>query len=157
MSATLIIIAILVIISLLLFAVEAFVIPGMGFAGIGAAVCVVVADILVFYEYGTTAAIAAFLLSTVLVLLFFRWFSKSKALERMELKSTIDYTAATAAQLSVRPGDTGRALTRLALIGNAEINGRRVEVKSAGSFIDEGTSIVVTEVSEALVIVKPAE
>ena len=40
MSATLIIIAILVIISLLLFAVEAFVIPGMGFAGIGAAVCV---------------------------------------------------------------------------------------------------------------------
>ncbi len=75
----------------------------------------------------------------------------------MELKSTIDSTAATAAQLSVRPGDTGRALTRLALIGNAEINGRRVEVKSAGSFIDEGTSIVVTEVSEALVIVKPAE
>ena len=54
----------------------------------------------------------------------------------------------------MRPGDEGRALTRLALIGNAEIGGRRVEVKSAGEFIDPGTPVVVTEVSEALIVVR---
>ena len=38
----------------------------------------------------------------------------------------------TTAQLSVKVGDTGKALTRLAFMGNAEINGLVVEVKSSG-------------------------
>ncbi len=149
------IIVILVAVALLLFAIEAFVTPGLGLSGIGATACVLVADVLVYTEYGTTAAIIALLVSTAAVLLFFWWFSRSKALERMSLKSTIDSTAATTAQLSVTPGDEGRALTRLALIGNAEIGGKTVEVKSEGGFIDEGTAIVVTRVNEALILVKP--
>ena len=49
----------------------------------------------------------------------------------------------------------GRALTRLALIGNAEIDGKNVEVKSAGGFIDEGTPIRVISVQDALILVSP--
>lgn len=128
--------------------------PGFGVAGVGAAVCTVVADILVYTEYGGSAALVALFVSVAVVLLFFWWLGRSKTLERMELKSTIGSTAATADQLAVRPGDEGRALTRLALIGNAEIGGRRVEVKSAGEFIDPGTPVVVTEVSEALIVVR---
>lgn len=156
MTLTLIIV-LLVALALLLFAVEAFITPGLGFAGIAAAACVIVADVLVYSAYGTTAAILAVLVSAALTLLFFWWLSRPKAFKRIELDATISGTAATADQLSVSPGDEGRALTRLALIGNADIGGRTVEVKSDGGFIDEGTPVVVTRVSEALILVKPKD
>lgn len=154
MSATLIFIILLGLLALLLFAVEALVMPGFGLAGIGAAVCTVVADVLVYNEYGGMAALGALFLSTLVILAFFWWLGRPGTLRHMELKSVIGSTAATDDQLAVRPGDEGRALTRLALIGNAEIGGRRVEVKSAGEFIEPGTPVVVIEVNEALILVR---
>lgn len=151
----LLIIGIIVLIALLLFAVEAFITPGFGVAGIGATLCVVVADSLTFYYYGGFAATLALLVSTAAVLLLIWWIAHSRAVEKISLHANIDSTAATAAQLSVRPGEKGHALTRLALIGNAEIAGRQVEVKSAGGFIDEGTPVVVTAVQDALILVRP--
>lgn len=153
MSTTLIII-LLVILALLLFAIEGLVIPGFGVAGIGAAVCVIVADVMVYQEYGMMPAIWAVLISTVVVLLFFWWFGRSKALDKMSLHSTISSTAATSAQLSVKVGDKGVATTRLALIGNAMIGQHSVEVKSEDGFINEGTPVVVTRVNDALILVK---
>ena len=57
----------------------------------------------------------------------------------------------------VKTGDTGIALTRLALIGNAEINGEIVEVKSSGDFIREKTSIVVERIADGIIIVDKKE
>lgn len=154
MSITLIII-LLAALALLLFIIEATILPGIGVSGILATVCVIIADVLVYSEYGGAAAILAVLISTALVLMFFWWLSHSKMIDRISLRSTISSTSATKAQLSVKPGDDGVAVTRLALIGNANIGGRTVEVKSEGGFIDEGTPITVTSVSEALILVKP--
>ena len=152
MSTTLIII-LLVVLALLLFAAEALILPGHGISGICAGVCVIVADIMIYQEYGTQAAILAVLISTAIVLLFFWWFAHSKTLDRMSLHSTISSTSATPSQLSVKAGDTGVATTRLALIGNAKIADYDVEVKSEDGFINEGT-IIVTRVNEALILVK---
>ena len=148
MSTTLIII-LLVVLALLLFAAEALILPGHGISGICAGVCVIVADIMIYQEYGTQAAILAVLISTAIVLLFFWWFAHSKTLDR-----TISSTSATPSQLSVKAGDTGVATTRLALIGNAKIADCDVEVKSEDGFINEGTPIIVTRVNEALILVK---
>ena len=52
------------------------------------------------------------------------------------------------------PRDEGVAITRLALIGNADIGGRTVEVKSADGFLDEGTPVVVVRVEDAQITVK---
>ena len=82
------------------------------------------------------------------------WMLRSKTLEKYSLHKSIDSTAATPEQLSVKPGDEGVATTRLALIGNADIHGKTVEVKSADGFLDEGTPIVVVRVDEAQVLVK---
>ena len=79
--------------------------------------------------------------------------ARSKTLDKIALHSTISSTNATSAQLEVKVGDKGVALTRLALVGNAEINGKSVEVKSAGAFINPGTPIRVKSVSEALITV----
>ena len=153
----LLLIGIITAIALLLFAIEAFVTPGFGVAGIGATVCVVIADALVYHYYDGFTATLVLLASTAAVLLLIWWLSRSRTLDRMALKANIESTAATSAQLSVRPGEEGRALTRLALIGNAEIGGRTVEVKSTGAFIDEGTPIIVTDVQDALILVRPKD
>ena len=142
-------------IALLLFAIEALITPGFGVAGIGATTCVVIADAMIYYYYDHLTATIALIISTILVLLFIWLMTRPKTLDRMSLKTNIDSTNATAAQLSVRPGQEGVALTRLALIGNADIEGQTVEVKRAGQFIEEGTPIVVVSVNDALIMVKP--
>ena len=125
----------------------------MGFAGILATICLVVADVLVYFDYGFWPAALSVLVSILLVLGFFWWLGNSKTMDKVSLHTTIDSTSATTAQLSVKVGDKGKALTRLALIGNAEINGAVVEVKSSGEFLDPGTPIVVVRVLEALITV----
>ena len=54
MSITLIII-LLVVVALMLFAIEGLLFPGYGIAGITAAACVLVADVLVYTQWGMTA------------------------------------------------------------------------------------------------------
>lgn len=133
---------------------EVYVVPGFGVAGVCSMLCALADVLLIGHEYGSVAAVAA-LFAAIIVLGLMMWaFSRSKTLERLSLDSAIDSTNARAEQLSVRPGDEGRALTRLALIGNAEIAGKIVEVKSDGAFIDEGTPVVVISVNEALVVVR---
>lgn len=150
----LLLIIIFALLALVLFAIEAFVVPGFGITGIAATVCVVIADSLVYYYYGAFWATLALFGSIVVVLFFFRWLAKSRTIERLSLHTNIDGTNATPAQLSVKPGDEGKALTRLALIGNACINGTDVEVKSASGFIEEGALIKVTAVKDALILVE---
>jgi len=82
------------------------------------------------------------------------WFMRSKSLERLALNKNIDSTVGTAARLEVKVGDTGKAITRLALIGNAEINGNIVEVKSADGFINEKTPIRVVRLLEGVILVE---
>lgn len=150
----LIYIILLVVLALLLFFAEAFLLPGAGIAGIIATVCVVVADILVYFDYGFWPSALSVLVSIIIVLGFFWWLGNSKTMEKVSLHTTINSTSATTAQLSVKVGDKGKALTRLALIGNAELNGAIVEVKSSGEFLDPGTPVVVVRVLEALVVVE---
>lgn len=152
--ATGLLILILVLLALVLMAVEVLIVPGFGISGIAAIISALVAEVLIFEEYGMLAAalsLAGFALLTVVLLV---WVARSKTIDKVSLHSCIDSTNATKDQLSVKVGDEGVALTRLALIGNAEIAGKTVEVKSAGNFIEEGTPLVVVAVSEALVLVR---
>ena len=151
---TSVIIIILALLALVLMAVEVFIVPGFGLSGIGAIVCIVAAEFYIYADFGATAAFLALLAFGVLAVLMLWWVGKSKTIDKVSLHSSIDSTNATKEQLSVRVGDEGVALTRLALIGNAEIMGKMVEVKSSGKFIEEGTPLVVTYVNEALILVE---
>ena len=51
-------------------------------------------------------------------------------------------------------GDEGIALTRLALIGNAEFNGRIIEVRSSGDFIEQKSKIRVERILDGVVLVE---
>lgn len=138
----------------LLAGIEIFIIPGFGFAGIGACCCLVIANILTFSHFGISIGILVTIISLILCGLFCYWLMHSHTIDKYSLHRSIDSTAAREEQLSVNPGDEGTTVTRLALIGNADINGKLVEVKSADGFLDEGTPIIVVRVDEAQIIVK---
>lgn len=147
-------IIILAIVSIFLFAVEIFITPGIGAAGIIGTICIVVANALTFVYYGTATGFIILGITLFVGGVTLYALSKSHALERSALHTQIKSTAATKAQLSVQPGEDGISTTRLALIGNATINGKDVEVKSTDGFIDEGTPIEVTAVQDALILVR---
>lgn len=149
------VILILAALAIVLGFIEIFIVPGFGLAGIGAIVCALADAVIIYNTYGLAAAVWATLAAVVLLLAALWWLAHSKTLSRMALHSTISSTNATREQLSVKVGDTGKALTRLALVGNAEIGGKVVEVKSAGPFINPGTPVRVTQVSEANITVEP--
>lgn len=138
-------------------ALEIFIIPGTSLAGIISAACLIGANVLVFDSYGLSAGIIVLAASLIVCLVAGIWMLRSKALDRISLKRTIDSTAATEEQLSVKVGDRGIALTRLALIGNADFDGKIVQVQSADGFLDEKTPVVITRVIDGQVWVKRAE
>lgn len=137
--------------------VEIFFTPGFGVAGIAAIVCALVDVALVYQAYGAGWAAVAVVIGVGVLAIVLRWLARSKAFDRMALHTSIDSTAATQAQLSVKVGDEGKAVTRLALVGNAEIGGKLVEVKSSGEFLTPGTPIRVVAVSEANITVERAK
>lgn len=148
------IIIVLAILMFILGMLEVFISPGFGVAGIAAIVCAVIDVLLIYSAYGMKWTIVALMIAIVLLFILLYMLYRSRTVERLSLKTAIESTSATTEQLSIQVGDTGRSLTRLALVGNALIEGKQVEVKSAGEFIDAGTSIRVTVVKEALIVVE---
>ncbi len=136
---------------------EIFVLPGFGVAGISSIVCAIIDVVLIYNEYGFVPASICTALGIALLAIALWWVAHSKTLDKFSLHSTISSTNATKEQLSVNIGDEGKALTRLALVGNATINGKQVEVKSSGAFINPGTPVRVVQVSEANITVEAIE
>ena len=148
------IITALIIIGLLLLIVEVFLIPGTSIAGFAAAACLIIANFYAFSTLGSLGGLITLAVTVFSVLAVVAWFMRSKSLERLALNKNIDSTVGTAARQEVKVGDTGKAITRLALIGNAEINGNIVEVKSADGFINENTPIRVSRLLEGVILVE---
>ena len=68
----------------------------------------------------------------------------------MNITSKVDRTA----EEKIKVGDTGIAITRLALIGNADIEGHIVEVKSMDGFLNEKTPVVVSRIADGIIMVE---
>lgn len=150
------IIGILLVLAAVLFVTEIFFVPGTAIPGIFAGIFLIAANAMTYYQYGVTAGILLTACSAVAIVLFFYWITRSKSLRKLALDKEIHATSATKDQLSVQVGDCGVTTTRLALVGNALIEGKNVEVKSASGYLDPDTNIVVTRVDEAQITVQKA-
>lgn len=138
---------------IILFLIEIFVIPGISIAGIGAFFCLIYANYFAFSNLGNTAGFITLAASAIACVGTLILFMKSKTLDKIALKKNITSTIDNKAELSVKEGDSGIAVTRLALIGMADINGHHVEVKSVDGFIDEKTPIVVSRIADGTILV----
>ena len=149
-----VIVSLLVLAGIILLLVEVFLLPGISIAGFGAAACLLAACYLAFVNLGTIGGFITLLLSGIACVVLFIWFMRSKTLDRLSLKKDIDSNVSNQAVRNIQIGDTGISITRLALIGNAEINGHIVEVKSADGFLDEKTPVVVKRIDNGIIIVE---
>ncbi len=153
---------ILIVVGLLLLAViflliELFLIPGLSVAGITG---IGLAAVSVWYAYSHLGPVAgnltlagSFILAGVAVWVFL----KSRALEKMSLKTNVSGTVEKIDEEQIKPGDTGKTISRLAPMGKVRINNNVVEAKSGDDFIDQGVEIVVIEVYKTNVLVEKAE
>ncbi len=148
------ILILLIVAGVILFLVELFIIPGISIAGILAGACILFANYYAFTNMGNVAGFITLGVSCAACLGSLIWFMRSKTLDKIALKKNITSTIGPSASEKVKTGDTGIALTRLALIGNAEINGKILEVRSADGFLNEKTAVVVTRITDGIVFVE---
>lgn len=144
----------LIVAGLLLFAIEVFLIPGISLAGLASAGCILYANYYAFDTLGTLPGIITLIVSALGIIAVTVWFMRSKTVDKLSLKKTIDYRPEPLKGLDLKVGDEGIAITRLALIGNAEFNGHIIEVRSADGFIDEKCRIRVERILDGIVMVQ---
>lgn len=149
-----IIIASLIIVGIVLMVVEMLLIPGFGISGLGAIAAFGYANYYAFTELGNLAGFITLFASLVTAIFVIIFVLRSKTIDKLELNKKIESTVATEASKQVKVGDTGVAITRLALIGNALINDHIIEVKSCDGFLDENTPIIVERIIENVIMVK---
>ena len=147
----------LVISALLLLLVELFVIPGSSLAAILSAICLTWAVAYAFINISALAGIITLIIALILGSCVLITFMRSKTLDKVALTEEVSSTVDRSVAAQVQVGDKGYAVTRLALIGNAEINGHVVEVRSADGFLNEKTPVVVTCVTDNEIIVQKIE
>ena len=148
------IIAGLIIAGLILFIIEVFLLPGVSIAGIISAICLLYANYYAFDTLGTMPGCITLAISAIGVIGITIWFMRSKTVDKLSLKKTIDYRREPLIGLDLKPGDEGISHTRLAHIGNAEFNGRIIEVRSSGDFIDQKSRIRVERILDGVVLVE---
>ena len=148
------IISSLIIAGLILFIIEVFLLPGVSIAGIASAACLLYANYYAFDTLGTVPGCITLVISAIGVIAITIWFMRSKTVDKLSLKKSIDYKPNPLKGLDLKAGDEGVALTRLALIGNAEFNGNIIEVRSIGDFIEEKSRIRVNRIRDGIVLVE---
>jgi membrane-bound ClpP family serine protease len=140
--------------AIIFFLIELFFFPGITVAAIAGLGCMVYSIYYAFIAVGTTAGYTTWLASGVIALIAIFYFTKWKKIDKYALKANISSTVDREAERSVKVGDEGVSITRLALYGRALINGHSVEVKSTSGLIHEKTNLRVVAVSNAEISVE---
>ena len=138
-------IVLLVFFGLLFLVAELVLLPGVSIGAILALVSYGGAIYIAFRDYGPLAGIVV---AVVLVLSFVATVVslRSKTWRRFSLKQKVDSSVMPEpVQQSVRVGDTGMTVSRLAPMGKVEIGGKIYEAKSMDSYIDPRREVEVVE------------
>lgn len=148
------IIVVLIIAAIIFFILEIFIFPGITLSAIAGLTCMAYSIYYAFINLGTTAGYTTWAASGIITLLAIAYFVRWKRIDKLSLKENITSTVDRSGERSVKIGDQGVAITRLALYGRAMIDGKNIEVKSADGFIDEHQEVVVDSISNSEVSVK---
>lgn len=144
----------LILLGLFLVLLEIMVVPGL-IVGIIGAVMMIGGVVSAWINHGSSTGLMVLggtAVATVLsIILAFR----SKTWKRVTLESSIDGRVNTLKEDSIKPGDTGITISRLAPMGKALINDQQLEVQSITGFVNENTPVIVTKVTGNKILVKP--
>ena len=126
---------------------EVVFIPGFGFTGVLGMLSMIGSVFYAFIQIGTAAGWITLLVCVLVCISLFLSALYGNSLDKMALKKDIKSTVKTVDLETFSVGDRGYTKTRLALIGEAVINGQVVEVKSEVGFINENEEIEIIRIS----------
>ncbi len=149
-------IIIIIVLGILLFIVEFLLIPGVTIAGIGGAILMGVAVYMSYKTHGNTVGNYTLIATLILTIGMFVYALRAKTWNRLMLKKDIDGKVEVGLENeTVKVGDRGESITRMAPVGKVLINGLVVEGKSQRGFVDQHTPVEVIKVLKTQVIIKP--
>jgi len=147
----------LLIVGVCLIIVELFLIPGISIAGI-AGVIFIGAAIYVSYAYiGETAGHLTVVGSIVLLAVAIWLFVKTRAMERMALKTDIVGINEPLKGIEIAVGDVATTVSRLAPMGKIRIGNQTIEAKTNDDFIDEDQEVKIIKILNTNVLVERVE
>lgn len=147
------IVVILLLAGIIFILLEMFLIPGISLSGIAGTLFIGAAIIYAYTQISSTAGHMTLLGSVILLAITVWIFLRSRALERMSLKTNITGKNDPMEKMEIQIGDQGITTSRLAPMGKVKINGHVVEAKTNGDFIDQGVKIIVIQVYSTNVLV----
>jgi membrane-bound ClpP family serine protease len=148
-------IVLLILLGILLILVELLIIPGITVAGIGGFLLIAGGIFCGYYFHNTTTGNYILLGSTVTMILLLVLALKLKTWQRFGLQSTIDGRVSGIDKETLKSGDTGKTVSRLAPIGKALIHDKLYEVRSDGSYINNNSDIIITRIEGNKIFVEP--
>ncbi len=148
-----IIVLMLVVIGFVLLILEFLVLPGVNVAGIIGFACVCFGVYLGYKFFGTKAG-HFILLATAVGGFVVTWYAlRTQTWKRLSLNSSIDSTVEGVDE-SVKVGDCGICLGRLAPMGKVKVGDTVVEALSQSGYIDSHAEVEVVKVNKDKIIVK---
>ena len=147
------IVIVLCVIGILLILAEIFLIPGLTLTAVAGAAFSIGGVYYSFRYLGATAGIITLILVIAFIGIAFVYLVKSKALDRIALKTDINSTVGSKELPEISEGDTGITISRLNPIGKVRVNNITMEAKTLSDFIDENTTVTVTKVFPTQLIV----
>lgn len=156
----------LFIIGIGLIALEIFVIPGFGVAGILGITLMLGSVFFVFdkaYEFQSAVLWLSMsvILSAALIILAVWLLPGTQLFRRFALSTVMDtemgYHSSSSENFQDYLGQSGTALTPLRPAGTVRIGGKRVDVVTAGDFIPQNSNVKVIEVEGSKVFVEAVE
>lgn len=151
---------ILFIVGIVLLLAEIF-IPSFGILGIAGVISVIVGVVLAAYDTGNAifslfiAVVAAIIFLFIMTKLFKRKGIWNKFILRDQLTEELGYSSQQSKQHLI--GKRGKALSVLRPSGVALLEGERVDVVTAGDYIEAGNEIEVIQIEGSRIVVKKIE
>lgn len=144
----------LILAGLFLVLLEILVVPGL-IVGIIGAVMMIGGVVSAWINHGSSIGLMILVGTAAATVLAIILAFRSKTWKKVMLQSSIDSRVNTLTEDSVRPGDTGITVSRLAPMGHARINDQHLEVQSITGFVNENTPVIVVKVTGNKILVKP--
>lgn len=145
----------MILLGMVLLVVEVALIPGLGLTGIAGGAFMIAAIVYAFMGVSALAGWITLVVSILLCVLLIVWAVYGKSLDKVALKEKIESSVADPNIATLSVGMRGVAVTRLASIGNAEFDGKVVEVAVRnGNFVDTDENVEIVLIQDGTVYVK---
>ncbi len=145
----------LILVGLVLIFAEILLIPGVGIAGILGLLSMGGSCYYAFIEFGTSTGIIITVVNVLLLIVLTIYILRAKTWKRMSLETNIDSKAVES--ISVRLGDRGKTLTRLAPMGSARFGNYVIEVKALEGMMDPEVEIEIVLIEDNKIYVKAVD